>query len=145
MTRKNNIITEDDENYTESEYLVTKTDINKLTEHTNKVIEQYKKEIIEAKGNVILEKQKNKEIEKTLEKHFLKIKELQEHKNALEIELSLFRNKETKKNPHFKMEKIDMEKTNKEINEEVKKYCENNRGKMVDNYIKQLNEKYNIK
>ena len=58
-----------DDNYeSESEYIVKKQEINDLCERSNMIIQQYRKDIIEAKGDYRLLKEKYDKLENFVEK-----------------------------------------------------------------------------
>ena len=107
------------------------------------IIQQYRKDIIEAKGDYRLLKEKYDKLENFVEKQSEDFKKYYNQKIYLEKEIDLLKEQNNRKRGGVKMEVFDINVSNKNIEKEIEEYCNQNRKQ--DDFSKMLQEKYGLK
>lgn len=124
---------------TESEYVVKKKEIKDLCDRSNIVINQYRKDIIETKGEYKLLREKYEKLEKFAEKQAEELKKYYNNSQRLEKEVNVIK---SKKIGGFNIDNVNIKETEKLMEKEIEEYC--NKHRQTDDFICSLQEKYGL-
>ena len=127
-----------------SEIIVPKRQFLEGIKHSKFVLDTYKRDVIQYKTERDTLQLQLKELEKLADKQLTIRKDLEKQNSRLNDELLLLKGKHQTKYDGEIFQTEDINLINKQIEEEVRRNLEKNKLKIVDQYLENLNKKYEL-
>ena len=127
-----------------SEIIVPKRQFLEGIKHSKFVLDTYKKDVIQYKTERNTLQLQLKELEKLADKQLTMRKDLEKQNSRLNDEILLLKGKHQTKCDGEIFQTEDINVINKQIEEEVRRNLEKNKIRIVDQYLENLNKKYEL-
>ena len=127
-----------------SEIIVPKRQFLEGIKHSKFVLDTYKKDVIQYKTERDTLQLQLKELEKLADKQLTMRKDLEKQNSRLNDEILLLKGKHQTKCDGEIFQTEDINVINKQIEEEVRRNLEKNKIRIVDQYLENLNKKYEL-